>query len=152
LCFDGDDGISTPEIPVFLNNIPNGGNPQWINTTVVTQAYITYVPGIAVGQLFHGIGVPVLTYITSVSGPFTDTSGNQYLTIGVSFTAVGTANTATYNCGTGGGVDGLTSSSGFPLPAATWMNFDNSSFRNVQNKAIYGICASSTTDLRIQGG
>ena len=154
LCFDGDDGLSSLITTAQLSSPLTNGTVYTSITVAFQSAYSPLVGTPFVGQLITGTGIPAGTYVTSVTPPIPNApnGANQSApvwTIGCSFTA--SANSAGNNSITFGQT-ALTASNGFPLPAATWMNFDNSSFRNVQNKAIYGICASSTTDLRIQGG
>jgi hypothetical protein len=142
LCFDGDDGISSmiPSVPLSTG---------FLTTTLTTSIQVTAAnaTGILVGQLISGTGIPGGVYVTGISPLPNQNIGAVVVTITcTSFTSTA-GSTGNYTFGQ----LALTTSNGFPLPANTWMDLDNSAFRNVQNHAIYAISAGSS-DLRIQGG
>jgi hypothetical protein len=45
----------------------------------------------------------------------------------------------------------LTTSNGFPVAAGTYIILDNSSNRNVQNKAVNAISSAGSANVRVQG-
>jgi len=142
LCFDGDDGISTP--PIVTTPLD-----RWFGTPVVTYRSISasQAGGISVGQLHSGANIPSNVYVTSIVPLVNQNPGNGPITVNVTpFTALGDSS-GTYTFGQ----TALTANNGFPLPPGTWMNLDNSTFRNVLTHAIYAISASGTNDVRIQG-
>lgn len=135
VCFDGDDALSQPQISRTLTT-------GFSNSATVTALIVESAVGIMAGQLITGTGVPANTYVSAVIvDPVHETA-----MIVVNFVASSDSDTGAYKFGAAA----LTTSNGFIIPARTNLILSNDSHRNVWNKAIYGITAS-TADVRIQG-
>jgi len=136
ICFDGDDGVSTPNTVTTLTTLYSNGDT--IETLPVTSA-----TGIVVGQSVSGIGIPANAGIV--------VTGVNYATNVVSVTqfqaTLGGSGNYTF------GTVALTTSNGFPIPANTNLVLSNTDMRNLFNKAVYAISAAGTATgaVRIQG-
>jgi hypothetical protein len=131
ICFDGDDGILNSPVSLALTT-------GFSNSATVTSVVVATPEQVVIGQLFSGTGVPAGVYVTAIN------LNNGTLTL-TSFTATA-GSSGNYTFGST-----LTTSNGFPIPAATNIILSNDAHRNVWNKAIYAISVAGGADVRIQG-